>query len=210
MMTLRRRSSEGFSLLELLICVAIIGILMAMYMTTFGKVHRKAKQVVVGEGMRQGRIGDMADNANSQTIKFATQDECRAAFRQEVSEDQFVTRTLYAVTSDDEFEAYYFTVISEDADEELRYEYNMLVAKDKSGRTHHLVPLTGFDEGFSALPVAWEFVSTNMGDMNGTGIGGEVMWGDGHIEYLHYPGEFPMTPKVAQLGRRFMLETERD
>ena len=66
----RRRRAEmrrhrGFSLLELLICVAIISILMALYLPVLGKARRKAEEVAIKEGLRQDHIAREAAAANT-------------------------------------------------------------------------------------------------------------------------------------------------
>jgi prepilin-type N-terminal cleavage/methylation domain-containing protein len=203
---------DGFSLLELLIVVAIIGILMAMYLSTFGKVQRKAVAVAGAEGMRQGQIGRMADDANvaRPKIKLATREECRAAFRESIGDNQFATRMLYRVRNVEEFEAYFYTLIDAGASGDLEFLHGRLVARNQHGNKFLLSPFSGFSEAFGGTAVSWEFLSTYMGDMNGTGIGGQVMYGDTRVEFMHYPGWFPMTERVAELGRRFMIQAEMD
>ncbi len=207
---MRRR--EGFSLLELLIVVAIIAILMTMYLATFGKVRSKAVGVAAAEGMRQGKLGRMADDANGKQgpPKYPTREECRAAFREKIGDGLHQTRMLYRVSSDHEFEAYYFTLIDRAATDDLVYEHRRLVAKDRDGNRYLLTLMGAFNDDSSYVPVAWEYLSTFMGDMNGTGLGGDVLWGDGHIDYVKYQDEFPMTKQVAELCRRFVIESELD
>lgn len=200
--------SGGFSLLELLIVVAIIAILMSMYLTTFGKVREKAKGVASAEGIRQGKLGRMADNANgrSQRVKPATREECRAAFREEVGEDLYATRMLYRVRNADEFEAYFFTLIDANAEGELEFDQGRLIARNNQGGRYLLSPVQPFADAFFGAAISWEFLSTFPGDMNGTGMGARVLWGDGSVEYLQYPGPFPMVERVAELSRRFMIQ----
>lgn len=140
-----RKWSKGHSLLELLIAVAIIGILMAMYMSTLWRAQAKAKGVVTTEGMRQSHIGRMADNANGGGPGgFPERAECRDAFHEDLGGGIYASRLLYVVTNDDEFDAYWNTLLRYDADEPLEFSDGGLVATERNGETHLLPPMDGF------------------------------------------------------------------
>ena len=207
-----RTLKRGFSLIELLVVIAIIMILMAMYMATFAKVRAKAMRVVHSESMRQEYLGREADNANAarrMQTPLPGRAECRAAFRRTLptSEgDILVTQLLYVVRSDAEFEAYWHTLIDPGASGALEFDGRRLLARDGDGRQYELQPL---EDSFhpnlrEVVPVAWEFLSTHMEDNTTHNLGINVMFSDGHVEYLRYPGKFPATRTVAELTRRFV------
>ena len=208
---------DGFSLVELLVVVAIIGILAAMYASTFIKVREKAKQVVAKEGMRQGNIGRMADDANSarrQRIappnSEAVREQCRAAFRQEVGDGVVVSKPLYLVRDDAEFRAYWHTVLNPDNDDPIGFDGAHLVATDEDGNAFTLQVVDGHLDsttaGSTGAVLAWEFFSTHLGDANTASIGASVLFIDGNVQYVKYPGQFPITQTVAELSHQFMLD----
>lgn len=210
---MHRRS--GFSLVELLVVVAIIGILAAMYASTFVKVHDKAKQVVAKEGMRQGNIGRMADSANSarRHVKAApdsdvVREQCRAAFREDVGDEVFISKPLYLVQNDDEFRAYWHTVLNPENEEPVEFDGAHLVARDPEGNSFSLEIVDGFIDsstvGSTEAVIAWEFLSTHLGDGNTGSIGANVLFVDGNVDYVRYPGQFPVTRTVAELSHQFM------
>ncbi len=75
------------------------------------------------------------------------------------------------------------------------------VAADEAKRQDNLVP-----GGSWGIPMAWDFISTNMAHMSIGNLGGTVQYLDGTQEYIKYPGNFPMTERVAMLSQRFMDE----
>lgn len=209
------RQSRGFTLVELLVVVAIIGILAAMYASTFIKVREKANQVVAKEGMRQGNIGRMADDANSarrhrkaSPESEAVREQCRAAFREDVGNGVVVSKPRYLVRNDDEFRAYWHTVLNPDNDAPVEFNGDSLVAVDLHGNRYTLPLVDGFLDSRTAqghdVPLAWEFISTHLGDANTSSIGANVLFVDGNVAYVRYPGAFPITRTVAELSHRFM------
>jgi prepilin-type N-terminal cleavage/methylation domain-containing protein len=207
-----RRGPCGFSLIELLVVVAIISIILGMYMSTFSKVLSRAEQVAVKEGMRQGNLGRLADNANSARshgFEAPSREACRAAYRQTFETavgEVYVTEVLYRITNDAEFRAYWYTMINPDATHELEFEDGALLARDEHGDEVLLVPLdpSGWGDGGPPVPRLWSFLSTNMGEMSINDMGIEVMFTDGHVERIAYRHRFPATPTVAELSHRFL------
>ncbi|GMV95423.1 MAG: hypothetical protein AMXMBFR82_52010 [Candidatus Hydrogenedentota bacterium] len=206
---MRRWGKCGFSLVETLVVVAIIAILMALYLPVLSKVMRKAEEVAVKEGFRQEKIGRMADSANSAGKDLGPapdRDECRAAFRKKVN-DVIATEVLYIVESDAEFNAYWQTMINPAANTPLEYSGSgNLLARDEFGDVYELLRVDKFlDEG-PPFPLGWEFISTDLSDTSSGTIGTNVIYSDGHVVYVRYPGEFPATRTVAELSHRFVEE----
>jgi prepilin-type processing-associated H-X9-DG protein len=192
-----------------LVVVAIIAILMALYLPTLSKVLRKAEEVAIKEGFRQEKIGRMSDNANSAGRDLGPapdRDDCREAFRQMVN-DVIATEVLYIVENDDEFNAYWHTMINPAANAPLEYTGSGdLLARDEFGDVYELPRVDKFlDEGPS-FPLGWEFISTDLSDTSSGTIGTNVLYSDGHVVYIRYPGDFPATRTVAELSHRFVEE----
>ena len=208
------RRHSGFSLVELLVVIAIISILMALYLPVLQRAKRKAEQVAVKEAMRQGYIGVAADQANiarpRRTGTGPGRDKCRAAFRRTVDigkTDMIVTEMLYRVTSVGEFRAYFFTLIDATASGPLEFsESGSLIATDNMGNAFHLQPLSDLPSVDGGIPLAWEFLSTDLSETSAGTLGVEVIYGDGHVDYLPYPSQFPAVATVAKLSHRFMLQ----
>lgn len=56
----------------------------------------------------------------------------------------------------------------------------------------------------SAIPVMWDHISTLAGDFSHVPGGGNILYMDGHVEFVRYPGErFPMTPDSARIFGRY-------
>jgi prepilin-type N-terminal cleavage/methylation domain-containing protein len=211
------RKARGFSLVELLVVVAIISILMAMYASTFIKVREKAKQVVAKEGMRQSNIGRMADDVNSaRPSRRATPEssqirqQARSAYREDVGDGVMITRPLYLVQNDAEFRAYWHTLLNPANTTTVEFDGGNLRAHDGAGGSFVLPPVDGHLDsvraGNSDAVIAWEYFSTHLGDANTSSIGANVLHVDGNIAYIRYPGRFPITQTVAELSHRFMLD----
>jgi len=211
------KTRKGFSLVELLVVVAIISILMALYMGTLHKAMGKARRVAKEQGHRQEYLGRMADNANiarDSGAQWSTPSggpgraDCRAAYRQKLEDTgSFATELLYVVKSEEEFRAYWNTVVNPEATDPLTIEGGVLVAQDPEGNTYLLPVIRDFHEAaarYGVFPVAWEFLSTDMGNTTLDGIGTSVLYSDGHIAYKRYPTGYPACKSVAEMSQRFV------
>jgi len=59
-------------------------------------------------------------------------------------------------------------------------------------------------EAASVIPVMWDHISTSTADFSHVPGGGNVLYMDGHVEFLRYPAErFPMTPDSARIFGRY-------
>ena len=209
------RRNAGFSLIELLVCVAIISILMSMYLGTLSKARDRALQVVAAEGMHQQNIAAMANQANTPRGSKTTtrtselvREQCRLAFREDVGDQIYVSRLMFIVTNDAEFRAYWHTLLNPNADWELEYDGGSLLAYDPEGNEYLLPsPETNparFNSENRGPVLAWEFLSSHMADMNTGSLSVNVLMPSGNIERVRYPGAFPVTATVAELSHEFV------
>ena len=209
-----RRRTRGFSLIELLVVIAIIGILFALQMPVFSKALRKAKTVATAESHHQSVIGRMADNANVARYRpgeMPSREDARAAFAQLVDtgkNEELVTEMLYVVKNSDEFRAYWHTLINPVNNAPLQYssDRRSIIAKDPSGREFKLPVIDDHQslvERYGAFPMAWDFISTEMKNMTSGNLGANVLYSDGSVRYVQYPGGFPMVSAVAELSNRY-------
>ncbi|HUW59817.1 MAG TPA: prepilin-type N-terminal cleavage/methylation domain-containing protein [Candidatus Bathyarchaeia archaeon] len=203
------RRQHGFSLVELLVVIAIVSILAMMQVQAGIKALRQARAVATGEAMRQNRIGHMADNANRGRLTddtAATREACRNTFRQMYETgkaEAAVTEVLYALHNDQDFDAYYHTLVDPEADDELVFQDGKLKARTGDGTEVLLEPLSDRIIGVATM---WEFLSTDMSNMTAdTNI--RVMYNDGHVDSVHYPSRFPASRIVAELGQDYMEKT---
>lgn len=201
-MTWRR----GFSLLETLISIAIIMILVGMTLPVLSRARQKALQVAEKEGLRQLTISALAGWGKSND---GSREACREAFRQEIragKNSMVITEMLYVVTDVAEFRAYFHTLIDSAASGPLEFDdYGNLLAADEEGQVYALPPMR-IDGSIGTVPVAWTFLSSNMAHNSSGTIGTEVVYSDGHVQYIRYHDGFPALPAVASLSNKFMTQ----
>ena len=205
---------RGFSLVELLVVTAIIGILMAMYLPVLSKARQKAKQTANMTHLHDEGVGQMTTDGNGRGDKSRpTREAARAAFRESrgpgygQGDDIIVSRMLFSVSDDASFRAYWHTLLNPANNDPIEYEGGRLKARDESGKEFLLEPLSNVVRGRVAnihIPLEWEFISTDLGDTSSGSIGTNVLYPDGHVQYIAYPGAFPATRTVAELSHRFM------
>ena len=207
---MNKTRGQGFSLVELLVCVAIISILAAMYMAALSKARRKAEGVVVMEGFRQDFIGRTADNANSVNLPSLTltdRDLYRQAFRKQMPSSQgpfWASEVLCEIEDERAFRAYWHTVINPAAREALEIRDGRLLARDENGTEFSLKFLNATNRMGPPVPVSWEFLSTDLSETSSGTLGTTVSYSDGHVEYARYPGDYPACKTVAELSHRFL------
>jgi len=204
------RQRDGFSLVELLIVVAIIGILVSMYLGALSRARAKAKLIASSEAVRQRHVGRLAENANSADrveLESPDRDECRDAYRETLDTGSGPTLTtflLYEVKSEEEFRAYWYTLIDPNASEPLEFDGGKLVARNEHGDEYELPVLDENRMKGELFPIGWGFLSTDMSEMDSGSMGANVLYSDGHIEYLSYPNKYPVCPIVAELSHEFV------
>ncbi|NLV46453.1 MAG: prepilin-type N-terminal cleavage/methylation domain-containing protein [Candidatus Hydrogenedentes bacterium] len=205
---------RGFSLVEALVVIAIIGILMAMYLPVLSKAKQKAKQTANMAHLHDEGIGQMTSDGNSRGDESRpTREAARAAFRENrgagygQGDDIIVSRMLFSVSNNASFRAYWHTLLNPANNDPIEYEGECLKARDESGKEFLLKPLSNVVQGRVTTihaPMEWEFISTDLGDTSSGSMGTNVLYPDGHVQYIAYPGAFPATPTVSELSRRFM------
>jgi prepilin-type N-terminal cleavage/methylation domain-containing protein len=208
------KARPGFSLVELLVVVAIIMLLASMYMVALGRARSKAIQVAAVEAVRQKYIGELAGNVNaarpSHVDVARVREAARTAYRQTLqtgSGPTLVTELHYVVKNEAEFRAYWHTLIDPAASEPLEFRNRALVARDEDGNEYVLPRIDlNYVKG-EVFPLGWEFLSTDMSEMTSGTIGAYVQYSDGHLDYIAYPGEYPVCKTVAELSHRFVQES---
>lgn len=216
-----RPKSFGFSLVELLVVIAIVAVLGAIAFPHYSRALRMAKQVAGDEAKRQDMLAKNVDGGRTlqDFLGAATPEELRARARAEFRRpldagrfDIFITRPLFVVTTEDEFRAYYHTLIAAESGGPIDFDRNRhLIARTPEGH-EYLLPLAD-DEIIPGdrfpYPLSWDFISTNLGDtslgLNGT----NVLRSNGEQAFITYPYAFPATPVVAELGRQFVASFDR-
>lgn len=197
---------NGFSLLELLVVVAIIGVLVLFYSGALTKAARMAKSTAGGEAFRQRGIINRLDGGSRGT---ADRSAARTVFHRPIDMGKGETissTTLFRVRSDREFWAYWHTMIDPGATGPLAFAKNgSLFVKDAQGKRFMLTPIkAALDRAGPSFPVMWDFISRDMSESGTGNLGVNVLYSDGHQDYLTYPGAFPATPLVAELNHRFV------
>jgi type II secretory pathway pseudopilin PulG len=210
----RRRA--GFSLLETLVVLAIIMVLFTLLVPVLTRALRMAKRTAAGEEFRQGQIGAMAmstadtDRAQSQRTPEQIVGRARQEFHEgppgEPGDSIIYSTPLYAVTTDLEFRAYWYTLLNpQNTDLPKFTRGGKLIAITPEGLRFELPPIDA-DVHSPSHPVRWEFISTRLDETSRGDLGGNVFYSDGHLTYIAYPREFPMTQMVAELSHRFYME----
>lgn len=214
----RFRPRAGVSMLELLIVVGIISILVFMYLGTFHRVLGKVKNTARAEAIRQAALSREAEAVHEGPMRTEPANvlECIWAFRQKLDtgkEKILVSEMLYVVRNGDEFRAYWNTMLNPHAVYAPEYDGDTLLARDPDGKVFPLPALYGShldaNQKYGLFPIAWDFLSSNLADNTSGELGAEVLYSDGHIEFVRYPGKFPAVREVAELSRRFVLDVEQ-
>ena len=208
---MEKKRGNGFSLVELLVCMAIISILAAMYMTALSKARRKAVEVVVKESLRQDYMGGMAGSVNSATARnesWTPRQAYRDAFRKRMTTSNgpfWATELLCEIEDEGAFKAYWNTVVNPAAHDELEFRDGNLVAHDENGKEYLLKPCSFMSRIGPPVAVSWEFISTDLHETSAGTLGTNVIYSDGHVEYVSYPGNYPACRVVAERSHLFMM-----
>ena len=55
----------------------------------------------------------------------------------------------------------------------------------------------------SDVPVAWDHISSEVTDYNHVPGGSNILFLDGHVEFMKYPGDYPITYETAEFFGAF-------
>jgi len=212
------RASAGYSILELLIVVGIISILVFLQLGSMHRVLGKVKNTARAEAIRQDALGREADAVHEGPLRTlpASRKECTDAFRKTLltgKEKILVSEMLYVVTNGAEFRAYWHTMLNPDNYYEPAYDGTTLLANDPEGNEFRLPAIMDSHldahNAFGSFPIAWDFLSSHPPDNTSGELGAEVLYSDGHMEFVRYPGKFPAVREVAERTRQFVLDLDK-
>jgi hypothetical protein len=203
--------TKGHTLVETLVVLGIMMTILAMALPHYTKAIRSAKQVAGGEAKRQKNIAREATGGADAMAPAHMRQFARQVYRQTIDAGKFdlvITEVLFVCHTDDEFGAYYYTLIDPDEAIPIQMEAGRLAAQDPAGNTFLLQPVgNGITPGASQPgPLGWDFLSVDMGHMNSDSRHISVLHTNGQQEVIAYPGKFPATPAVAEFSQRFMEE----
>lgn len=196
----RARLKRGFSILELLIVVAIIGVLMSLSLAAAHRVLTKGRDAIDRQALHEMVRAWRASNANfsGDTIVAARRAECRAAFHQEASTRFFGSMLLYKVKTSADFEAYYHTLLNPRFDEPLDIRGTRLFALNSKGEVVVL------EAGISRW--VWQYLVRDDDDVEDEVREVYVLDMRHGAGPVVYPGVFPATRSVAVRSLAFLKD----
>ena len=212
------RDRAGYSILELLIVVGIISILVFLQLGAMHRVLGKVKNSARAEAIRQAALAREADAVHEGPMRTepANRLECIQAFKQTLDtgkEKIFVSEMLYVVRNGEEFRAYWNTMLNPNALYLPEIVDGVLIARDPEDNIYRLPALYGShldaNKAHGLFPIAWDFLSSNLADNTSGELGAEVLYSDGHMEFVPYPGKFPAVKEVADLTRQFVIDMKK-
>lgn len=207
--------NRAFSLLEVLVAIAIIGALMLLLLSHLGPAQKVAEERVRKEGFRQLAIHQYSepDSSGAYFAPFGCE-VTRSAFLQRVTvagtgQESYITEMKYVVRSQEEFAAYYHTLLDKANTSQLEWQGSALVATAPGGGEHLLPPLLNWVEAnklYGRFPVMWEFVSTNPSEMTASPYRVGVFWSDGSVTSETIGDAWPISTATARLGHVFLSQ----
>ena len=216
---MRRR---GYSMVEMLVVIAIIMVLLTIAVPRYVKVVWLAKQVAMDEGKHQRHIGEISTgvlsnphgsrpggDSSSYTVE-QLRAKARASYRQTFDAgkfDYYLTEVVCVIDNDHEFRAYWHSLIGPDESVSVDLDGGSVTVRDEHGNAYTLARVLPWQyESHGIHAIAWDFLSTGMKHMTTGNRGVTAEYNDGSQAHLRYPGEFPATTTVAELSQRFMDE----
>jgi prepilin-type processing-associated H-X9-DG protein len=115
-----------------------------------------------------------------------------------------VTQLIARVGNEAEFRAYWRTLIDPAATGPIRRDRGGIVVRDEAGNEYVLSAVGNGPQAGPTVPVVWEFLSTDLSEGTAGTIGTNVLYSDGHVEYMPYPSGYPACQSVAELSHQFM------